>query len=48
VISFARNFSDLYKEIDKKDADQKKVDQMVATLKNQSIRYYKDYNAPTD
>ncbi len=48
IISFARNFSDLYKELVKEEADQKKIDQMIASLQNQSGRYFKDYNAPTD
>ncbi|HNS16292.1 MAG TPA: S46 family peptidase [Bacteroidales bacterium] len=48
ILGFSRNFSDLYRELLKKEADQKKIDQLIASLKNQSKRYFKDYNAPTD
>lgn len=48
IISFARNFSDLYKELANKDMDQKKVDQMVGSLKKQSARFFKDYQSSTD
>ncbi len=48
IVSFARNFADLYKELGKKNADQKKVDQMVESLKKQSARFFKDYQSSTD
>ncbi|MBP6977094.1 MAG: S46 family peptidase [Bacteroidales bacterium] len=48
IISFARNFSELYRELGKEEVDQKKVDQMVTSLKSQTTRFFKDYDAPTD
>ncbi|HRZ21656.1 MAG TPA: S46 family peptidase [Bacteroidales bacterium] len=48
IVSFARNFSDLYKELGNKEPDQKKVDQMTGSLKKQSARFFKDYQASTD
>lgn len=48
VISFSRNFSGLYNELTKKKGDPKNREKMVNSLKNQSQRFFKDYNAPTD
>ncbi|MBN1337946.1 MAG: S46 family peptidase [Bacteroidales bacterium] len=48
ILDFAAAFSNLKAELEKKDADQEKIDKMVAGLRERSSSHFKDYNAPTD
>ncbi len=48
IISFARSFEGLYKELKSDTMSKTKVDKLVATLKESSAKFYKDFYAPLD
>ncbi|MCD4746373.1 MAG: S46 family peptidase [Bacteroidales bacterium] len=48
ILGFASKFSDLKKELLKKEADKTQIDKTIESLKEQTEKYFKDYNAPTD
>jgi len=48
ILNYAYTFSDLKKVLLEKDVDQEKVDEIVASLRENMNDYFKDYNAPTD
>ncbi len=48
IMGFAGDFSNLKKELGKKDTDRKKVDGEIEKRRSQATEYFKDYNLPTD
>jgi hypothetical protein len=48
ILNYASGFSNLKKELEEKETDQKKVDDLVTSLRERKVDYFKDYNAPTD
>ncbi|MFH0866906.1 MAG: S46 family peptidase [Bacteroidota bacterium] len=48
IISFAGKFESLYNEYIKETPDTSKISKALKTLKAYSVKFFKDYNAPTD
>jgi hypothetical protein len=48
ILSFAGRFENLYNEYSKEIPDTGKISKAIKTLKASSVRFFKDYNSPTD
>ena len=48
ILGFANGFSGLYKELTADDPDPENTKEMIVSLKTSSVKYFKDYNLPTD
>jgi hypothetical protein len=48
ILSYAGDFSNLKKELEEKEVNKEKVDQLITQLKEKAAAYFKDYNLPTD
>jgi hypothetical protein len=48
IISYSRSFNNLADELANKTADKKGISSITEKLKTAAVRYFKDYNAPTD
>jgi len=48
ILSYSGDFSNLKKELMKKDVDQEKIDKIIVSLREGIKKHFKDYNAPTD
>jgi hypothetical protein len=48
IIGFAGRFENLYNEYKKENPDNDKISKSIAALKSATVKYFKDYDAPTD